>query len=306
MVKYIAKRVLLAMITMLLIITITFFLMHSVPGSPWQGDRVLLPEIEAALNAKYNFDLPVWQQYILYLKGLMTGDLGISVKYRGVSVLELIQQGFPVSARLGMLGAVAVAVIGVPLGIYAAIKQNKWQDRLIISICTVGGVIPSFVMAILLTYIFSVRLGWLPVFGLDSWKSYILPVSMIAVSSVVGTARITRTSMLDVVSQDYIRTARAKGLSEFRIVMVHVLRNALIPVVTSLGMMFQAMLTGSFVIERMFAIPGMGRFFVDTINNRDYMCILGMTILTAAIMIIAVLIIDVLYTVLDPRIRLDK
>lgn len=306
MIKYIAKRVFLAMLTMLLIITITFFLMHSVPGSPWQGDRVLLPEIEAALNAKYNFDLPVWQQYLLYLKGLLHGDMGISVKYRGVSVLELIEQGFPVSARLGMLGALAVAVIGVPLGIYAAIKQNKWQDRLIISICTVGGVIPSFVMAILFTYIFSVRLGWLPVFGLDSWKSYILPVSMIAISSVVGTARITRTSMLDVVNQDYIRTARAKGLSEFRIVMVHVLRNALIPVVTSLGMMFQAMLTGSFVIERMFAIPGMGRFFVDTINNRDYMCILGMTILTAAIMIVAVLIIDVLYTILDPRIRLDK
>lgn len=306
MVKYIAKRTILALLTMLLIITITFFLMHSIPGSPWQGDRVLLPEIEAALNEKYNLDLPVWQQYLLYLKGLLVGDLGISVKYRGMTVWDLISQGFPISARLGMLGAIAVAVLGVPLGIYAAIKQNKWQDRIIISVCTVGAVIPSFVMAILCTYIFSVKLGWLPVFGLNNWQSYILPVSMIAVSSVVGTARITRTSMLDVISQDYVRMARAKGLSEFRVVMVHVLRNALIPVVTSLGMMFQAMLTGSFVIERMFAIPGMGRFFVDTINNRDYMCILGMAVLTAAIMIVTVLIIDILYTLLDPRIRLDQ
>lgn len=306
MIKYVFKRVILGIMTLFFIMTVTFFLMHSVPGSPWQSDRVLLPEVEAALNAKYNLDQPVILQFFDYVKGVFHGDFGISIKYRGITVAKLISDGFPASAKLGILGTLAITIIGVPLGIYAALKQNKWQDRMIVAVSTVGAVIPSFVLAIIMTYVFSVRLGWLPVYGLDSWQSYILPVSMIAISSVVGTTRLVRISMLDVMGQDYIRTARAKGVSEFRVICIHVFRNAMIPVVTSLGMTFQAMLTGSFVIERMFAIPGMGRYFVDSINNRDYMCIMGMTILTAAIMIVAVIIIDILYVFLDPRIRMDK
>lgn len=305
MTKYIVKRLLFMVLALWVITTITFFMMHAIPGGPFTSDRQLPAAVEAALNAKYKLDQPLYVQYFDYLKGLMRLDLGPSFKYEGVSVNEFIATGFPISASLGGLTIVFCLIIAIPLGITAALKNGKWQDMLAMFIATIGVTIPSFVIASLLMYVFSLKLGWLPTFGLNSWKGYILPVIAMGGYALAYLARLMRSSLLEVMGQDYIRTARAKGLSEFKVVVRHALRNALIPLITVLGPTIAALLTGSFVIEKIFAVPGLGQHFVSSISNRDYTTIMGVTIFYAAILIAMTFIVDIFYCLIDPRIKLD-
>lgn len=305
MAKYIAKRLLFMLLALWVIATITFFMMHAIPGGPFTSDRQLPPAVEAQLNAKYKLDQPLVVQYLDYMKGLVRLDLGPSFKFEGISVNEFIRTGFPVSARLGGLTIIFCLVVAVPLGIVAALKNNKWQDMLTMFIATIGVTIPSFVIASLLMYVFSLKLGWLPTFGLDSWKGYILPVVAMGGYTLAYLARLMRSSLLEVMGQDYIRTARAKGLSELKVVVRHALRNALIPLITVLGPTVAGLLTGSFVIEKIFAIPGLGQHFVNSISNRDYTTIMGVTIFYAAILIAMTFIVDIFYCLIDPRIKLD-
>lgn len=304
MVKYIIKRFIMMVLTLFIIITVTFFLIHAIPGGPFSTDRVLPPEVQEALEQKYNLDKPLIDQYFSYLGGIMRFDFGPSYVYFGQTINDMISDGWPPSARLGVFSTILIIAAGIPMGILAAFRRNKASDRIIMVISTIGIVVPSFVLATFLLYFFAVKLKMLPTFGVDSWMGYILPTLCLAVGSVCGTARLTRSSVLDTVGQDYIRTAKSKGLSEGRIITAHVLRNSLIPVVTSLGMTFASLLTGTFVIEKIFAIPGLGRYFVDSITNRDYTTVMGLTILSAVIMVVATFIIDVIYVIIDPRIKL--
>lgn len=303
--RFIANRVVSMFVTLLLVITITFFLMHAIPGGPFTREKTLPPAVVKALEAKYNLDQPLWRQYVDYLDGIRRFDLGPSFQRIGVSVNTLIAKGFPVSARVGGLSALLVLLAGIPIGVISALKQNKWQDQLAMFIATLGVTIPMFVMATLIIYFFSSKLGWIPSFGLKTWKHYIGPVIALGGFSLSFVSRLTRSSMLEVLQQDYIRTARAKGLPEFVVMYKHALKNALIPVVTYVGPMIATILTGSFVIERIFAIPGMGKYFVESVGNRDYTVIMGMTIFYAAFLVIMVLLVDVLYVLIDPRIKYD-
>ena len=305
MVKYFAKRLGMMLISMLMIIVVTFCIMHAIPGGPFTSDRKATPEVEAALNEKYglNESLPV--QLGNYLKGLLHGDFGPSYKYTGQSVNEYIAKGFPVSGKLGLVTILFVLAAAIPMGILAAVKSGKWQDMGIMAVATVGVTIPSFVIASILIYLFSYKLGWLPTFGLDSWKGYILPVLALGGYSVSYLARLMRSSLLEVMGQDYIRTARAKGLSEFKVITKHALRNALLPVVTVLGPTVANLLTGSFVVEKIFGISGLGIHFVNSVTNRDYTTIMGVTIFFAAFLMAMVLIVDVFYCLIDPRIKYE-
>jgi oligopeptide transport system permease protein len=293
-------------ITLLLVITITFFLMHAIPGGPFTREKTLPPAVIKALEAKYKLDQPLYKQYIDYLTGIARFDFGPSFQKIGVNVTEMIWKGFPVSAKVGGLSALMVLILGIPIGMISALKQNKWQDQLSMFIATIGVTIPSFVMATLIIYIFSSKLGWLPSYGLKTWKHYIGPVIALGGFSLSFVSRLTRSSMLEVLQQDYIRTARAKGLPEFIVIAKHALKNALIPVVTYVGPMVATILTGSFVIERIFAIPGMGKYFVESVNNRDYTVIMGMTIFYAAFLVVMVLIVDIVYAFIDPRIKVGE
>lgn len=304
MLRYMAKRFLLMIVTLFIIITATFFLMRAIPGGPFSFDRVLPPNVEAALNAKYRLDQPLFNQYADYLAGVLRFDFGPSFVYFGQTINDMIAVGWPPSAIIGLWATLLIVAVGVPLGILAALRRNRLADRAIMAASTVGIIVPGFVLATFLLYFFSVQLRWLPTFGNDTWAGYVLPAICLAVGPVCGTSRLTRSSMLDTLSQDYVRTATSKGLSPGRILTAHVLRNSLIPVVTSLGMTFAALLTGTFVIEKIFAIPGLGRYFVDSISNRDYTTVMGLTILSSAIMVVASFLIDVLYLVIDPRIKL--
>lgn len=305
MAKYFAKRVGMMILSMLAICLITFSLMHAVPGGPFTNDRKVAEEVEAALNEKYGLDKPLPVQFLSYMKGLLHGDFGPSYKYTGKTVNEFIENGFPVSGRLGFITIVFVLLASIPMGILAAVRNGKWQDMLIMAAATIGVTIPSFVIASILVYFFSYRLGWMPSYGLDSWKGYILPVVTLGGYSVSYLARLTRSSLLEVMGQDYIRTARAKGLSEFKIITCHALRNALLPVITVLGPTVANLLTGSFVVENIFAIPGLGKYFVNSVSQRDYTTIMGVTIFYAAFLMAMVLVVDVFYCLIDPRIKYD-
>lgn len=303
MAKYVLKRFVLMLLTLLIVITATFFLMRAIPGGPFSTDRVLPANVEQALNEKYHLNDPLMVQYFDYLKGIIRLDFGPSFVYFGQTVNDMIGAGLPISAKIGLLASAVIIVLGIFMGVAAALFRDRWPDKLILVFSTFGKVVPAFVLATMLLYLFCVYLRWLPTFGLDSWKSYILPVATLAVGPIAGISRLTRSSMLDVLNQDYVRTAQSKGLSNGRIVIVHVLRNSLIPVVTSLGTTVAALLTGSFVVEKIFAIPGIGRYFVDTISNRDYTAVMGLTIVSSAIMIVAIFLIDMLYLIIDPRIK---
>ncbi len=305
MTKYIIKRVIMMICTLLLISLLTFILMHAVPGGPFTSDRKLPEAVEAALNAKYNLDDPLPIQYLDYMVDLFHGDLGPSFQYEGRSVNDFITSGFPVSARLGVTTICFVLLAAIPMGIVAALKNGRWQDMLVMGVATLGVTIPSFVIATGLMYIFSYKLGWTPTIGLDSWRSYILPVIALGGYSLAFIARLMRSSLLEVMGQDYIRTARAKGLSEFKVVTRHALRNALIPVITILGPTIANLLTGSFVIEKIFALPGLGIHFVNSITNRDYTAIMGVTIFYAAFLIAMIFVVDIFYCLIDPRIKYD-
>ncbi len=305
MVKYFVKRFLIMLAALFLIALITFVIMHAVPGSPFTTDKKVSPEIEAALEAKYHLDDPLPVQFIDYVKGLLHGDFGPSYKYTGKTVNDFIYNGFPVSAKLGGITILFVLLTAIPMGIVAAIKNGKWQDMTVMAVATIGVTIPSFVIASLLIYVFAYRLNWLPTFGLDSWKGYVLPVIALGGYSMSYLARLMRSSLLEVMGQDYIRTARAKGLSETKVILKHAMRNALIPIVTVLGPTVAGLLTGSFVIEKIFAIPGLGVHFVNSVSQRDYTTIMGVTIFYATFLLAMVFLVDVFYCLIDPRIKFE-
>ena len=306
MAKFILKRLGMMLIAMFMIILLTFVIMHSVPGSPFTNTKGVPDEVIAAMEAKYGLDQPYYVQFFSYLGGVLQGDFGPSVPVYRPDGQCFIAAGAPVSARLGLVTVVFVLAAAIPMGILAALKNGKWQDMLLMALATIGVTIPSFVIASLLIYVFSYMLNWLPTFGLDSWQGYILPVIALGGYSVSYIARLMRSSLLEVMGQDYIRTARAKGLTEFAVVAKHALRNALIPVVTVLGPTIAGLLTGSFVIERIFAIPGLGFYFVNSVSQRDYTTIMGMTIFYAAFLMAMVLLVDIFYCLIDPRIKFEN
>ena len=292
-------------VTLLVIITITFVMMHAIPGGPFTREKALPDAVLAALNQKYHLDDPLWKQYVDYVKGVLSFNLGPSFQRAGVTVNDLIVEGFPATLKIGLASVLVIIVVGIPLGIVSALKQNKWQDGLVMFIATLGVTIPSFVMATGIIYIFSAKYNVLPSNGLTSWKHMIGPVIALSGFSLSFVARLTRSSMLEVLQQDYIRTARAKGLSNNKVIYKHALKNALIPVVTYLGPMIATLLTGSFVIEKVFAIPGMGKHFVESVGNRDYTVLMGITIFYALFLVVMVLLVDILYSFIDPRIKME-
>ena len=276
MIQYIIKRLLAAILSMFLLVTATFFLMHAVPGSPFNPgeQKNIPPEILAQIRSKYGLDDPPFKQYVSYMGKLLQGDLGVSFKKQNYSVNELVMGGFPASAKIGIWAIIVALAIGLPLGIISALKRGGWMDWFSMILATIGIAVPTFIIAMLLLYIFAMRLGWLPVFGWGTWKHMVIPVACLSLSPIAYITRLMRSSMLEVSRQDYIRTARAKGVGEFMVIGKHAVRNAILPVVTYLGPLVAGLLTGSFVIERLFMIPGLGRYFVTAVSDRDYSVIL--------------------------------
>ncbi len=305
MLSFIVKRIFSTVITIFVVITITFFLMRLMPGGPFSGEKMLSEQTLSNLNKKFGLDKPVFQQYTLYLKNLSHGDMGPSIKNEGRTVNSIISYSLPVSARLGVIAMAFALIVGVYMGIVAALNQGKWPDKLCMFISTIGITVPSFVIATLLIYVFAVKLHIFNAIGLKSPKDYILPALALGASSMAFVARLGRSALLDVVRQDYIRVARAKGLSKNTVIYKHALRNSLIPIVTYIGPLLAGVLTGSFVIEGLFGIPGMGREFIQSIGNRDYTVLLGFVVLDATFLIVANLLVDILYAVIDPRIKIE-
>lgn len=304
MVKYIGKRILTSIITIWAVVTIVFFLVRIMPGGPFDGEKVT-PEMKAQLNEKYGLDKPVGEQYTIYMTNLLKGDFGKSMKYKGRDVLTTIKKSFPNSAKVGAASILFSIVVGVLLGIIAALKADKWPDRVCMILATLGITIPSFVMGTFLIFIFSTQLNLLPVAGISKPKNYIMPVIALSGSSMAFITRLTRSKLIDVLKSDYIRTAKAKGLSGRTVVFKHALRNSLIPVVTYLGPLVAGVLTGSFVVEKIFAIPGLGNEFTLSITNRDYSSLLGVTAFYCTLIVVCNLLVDILYVLIDPRIKLE-
>ena len=304
MLNYFFKRLVYIVLALFLIITATFFLMKLAPGSPFASERELPPAIEQQLNEKYGLDNPWYVQYTDYLVSSFTFDFGESMKYKGRSVNDMISEGFPVSLVLGIEAMILAIGFGVLFGVISALYHNKFPDYVSTVIAILGISVPSFILAGLLQYYLSFKVGWFPVTG---WKGFIytvLPATAIAFTHVGFIAKLTRSSMLEQTSSEYVKLARAKGIGKWTIVFKHTLRNALLPVVTYLGPLAAGVLTGSFIIEQIFAIPGIGRHFVQSITNRDYTTIMGVTVFYSIILLFAVLIVDILYSFIDPRIKL--
>lgn len=302
---YILKRVLLALLTVWVVITITFFVTRAVPGGPFLGEKALSEAATAALEAKYGLDKPVMEQYFTYLMDIITKfDFGPSLKQRGQDVMDIIARGMKVSIKLGLSAAVIAVICGVVMGAFAALRRNTILDRTIMVFSTACVSMPSFIMGSLLLLIFSLKLGLVPANGASA-GGLILPIITLSLSPMANITRLTRSSMLDVLGQDYIRTAKAKGVSGSKIIFKHALKNALIPVITYIGPMLAYIVTGSLVVEQIFAVNGIGRAFVGSITDRDYPLIMGTTIILAALIVIMNLISDILYKVVDPRINLE-
>ena len=304
MLSYTLKRILNAVVVLWVVITITFFLMHAIPGGPFTGEKNLPPAVMKNIEERYKLNDPLWKQYTDYMVNLAHLDLGPSFKYQGRTVNDIIAEGFPVSFQLGMNSIIIAVVLGIPAGVISALKRNKWQDRTIMFLTTLGVAVPSFVMAAALIHVFAIKLSLLPAAMWSGWKFQILPSVALAGMPTSYIARLTRSSMLDVLGQDYIKTAKAKGLSQYVIMYRHALKNGLIPVVTYIGPMAAGILTGSFVIETLFAIPGLGRHFVTSIYNRDYTVILGVTIFYSVLVVALNMLVDLIYPLIDPRIKL--
>ena len=303
---YIIKRLVLAILTVWVVITVTFFVMHAVPGGPFLGEKAVTPEVLAALEAKYGLDKPLIEQYFTYLRDIFTRfDFGPSLKQRGQDVIDIIATGMKTSAKLGVIAAFSALAVGVVLGSVAALRRNRFIDKFIMVITTAFVSMPSFIMGSLLLIVFAVKLQLLPANGATA-EGLVLPIITLALYPTAYITRLTRSSMLDVLGQDYIRTAKAKGVSGVKIIFGHALKNSLIPVITYFGPMLAYIVTGSLVVERIFSVPGIGRAFVNSIINRDYPLIMGTTIFLAAFIIIMNLIVDLLYKLVDPRINLAK
>ncbi len=306
MLAYIIKRVFNAVLVLWVVITITFGLMHAIPGGPFTVEKSLPPVVLKSIEERYKLNDPLYKQYGDYLANLVQGDLGPSFKYPGRSVNDIIKDGFPVSFQLGMEAVLIAVIIGIPAGILAAVKQGKWQDHVVNFCTTLGVAVPSFVVAALLIYVLSTKLHLLPSAMWEGWQYQIMPALALSGMPMSFIARLTRSSMLDVLGQDYIKTARAKGLSRLTVLFKHALPNSLIPVITYIGPMAAGILTGSFVIESIFAIPGLGQYFVTSIYNRDYTVILGVTIFYSVIVIVLNMLVDLIYPLLDPRIKIGS
>ncbi|MHC0036696.1 ABC transporter permease [Pseudoneobacillus sp. C159] len=304
MAKYITRRLLYMLLSLYLIVTATFFLMRLAPGNPFTSEKQLPPEIEAALNAHYGLDDPWYQQYADYLVRIVQWDFGPSFKYKTRTVNDLISEGFPVSLALGAQAILIAVALGLLLGILAALHHNKWQDYGAMIVAVFGISVPSFIMATVLQYLFAIKWGLLPVARWDSFAHTILPSLALAASPMAFIARLTRSSMLEVLANDYIRTAKAKGLSKGVITVKHAVRNALLPVVSYMGPLSAGIITGSFVIEKIFGIPGLGSHFVTSISNRDYTVIMGVTVFYSVILLISILLVDIAYGLIDPRIKI--
>lgn len=302
---YILKRLLLALLTVWVVITLTFFVMHAVPGGPFASEKAITPAAQAQLEAKYGMDKPLLEQYVTYLKDIVTEfDFGPSIKKRGMDVIDIIADGMETSVKLGITAAGIALVSGVVLGAVAALRRNKLIDKVIMVITTAFVSMPSFIIGTLLLVIFTIKLSLLPANGTTA-EGLILPIITLALYPMAYITRLTRSSMLDVLGQDYIRTAKAKGVSGAKIIFGHALKNSLIPVITYFGPMLAYIVTGSLVVEQIFAVPGIGRAFVSSITGRDYPLIMGTTIVLATLVVIMNLVSDILYKVVDPRITLE-
>ena len=302
--KYIIKRVAIGVLSIFVVATLTFFLMNLVPGGPFVAEKSISKEAQAALEAKYGLDKPLLERYATYMTDFVKGDMGLSLRQRGRTVSDIIFSKFPVSARLAGFAVAVAVLVGIPLGCLSAYNRGKLGDNIIIVFATCGIAIPSFISSVILLYTFGSKLNILPTVGLNTMSSYIMPVTALAIYPTAYITRLMRSSLLDVMGQDYIRTAKAKGLSNFKILFKHALRNAVLPVVTYVGPMLASLMTGSFVVEKIFTVPGLGRDFVSAINQRDYTLIMGTTIVLATLIITANVIVDILYKIIDPRINL--
>jgi oligopeptide transport system permease protein len=306
MLPFIAKRIAVAIPTLLILIVISFLLMHAAPGGPFTFEKKLPPQILANLNAKYGLDQPVWRQMLSYIWGIVAHfDFGPSFVYKDRTVNEIIAQGFPITLYYGFVSFVVAVVAGVALGVAAAIKQNSWLDYLAVGISIGAQVLPNFVMAPILVLVLTLWLGWLPGGGWEGgqWQYLVMPVIATATAYMASIARITRSSMLEVLTANHIRTARAKGLPTRVVIMRHALKPALIPVLSYLGPTFVSMITGSVVVDMYFSTGGIGKAFVDAALNRDYAVMMGVTLLVGALTIVFNLVVDVLYAWIDPKIR---
>jgi len=306
MFRFIGRRLLVAIPTLLLVVTAAFFMMRAAPGSPFDMDRKLSPEIERNVMAKYGMDRPLGEQYATYLKGVARGDLGPSLKYKDKSVAQILNENYAVSLVLGLSAILIAGVVGVTLGVLAALRQNQSIDYGVMTVAILGVCIPSFVSAPLLVLFFASKLGWLPSAGWNggALQNLVLPVAVLALPQIAIISRLTRAGMIEVLHSNYVRTARAKGLSEGRIVAKHALRAAILPLVSYLGPACAGLITGSLVVEKIFNLPGLGKFFVISALQRDYTVVMGMVIFYAGLILLLNLIADLLYAVLDPRVRL--
>lgn len=307
MLKYIAKRLAVGLVTLFLLATITFFLMHVIPGSPFAGDTVKLPaKVVEKLYEKYGLDKPVMEQYAVYMKNLLHGDFGVSIYRKGKSIEKIISKGLPYTARLGAVSFCFALVTGIFLGTVAAFTKKKWLSNFVVFLATIGVSIPGFLLSVLLMLLFGVVLQWLPFVGLSSPLHYILPAAGMAFYPISMIARLVRSSLREVMKQDYMVLAKSKGTPEKLVIWRHGLKNAMLPVITYAGPLIATMLTGSFVIESLYSIPGIGAEFVTSITNQDYTMIMALTILYGAFIIIANIITDIANAMIDPRIKLGK
>lgn len=304
--KYLLRRIIMSVVTLWAIVTITFVLMHSVPGNPFRKEGKMPAAVYQNLQKKYGLDKPLSEQYVIYLKNLLKGDFGDSMKSRVETVNDMIRRGFPVSAYLGLEALLFALIIGPTLGALAALYQNKLPDYLSMIVAIIGISVPSFIMGTILIQFVAKNIGWLPIGGWGEFKHTILPAFALSLMPLAYTARLMRSSMLEVLGQDYIKTAKSKGIGKVAVILKHAVRNAILPIISVLGTLVSNLLVGSFVIEKIFGIPGLGLFFVKSIVSRDYTLIMGTTIFYSIILIIMLLIVDIAYTFIDPRIRLTK
>lgn len=307
MAKYILKRIALAIVTIWAVITITFVLMHSVPGNPFATENRKIPDnIMENLMKKYGLDKPKGEQYLMYLKNIARFDFGESMKQDSETVNQIIARGFPVSARLGIQAILIALIFGPALGAIAALYQNKAPDYISMIISIIGVSVPSFVLGSFSIQFIASKIDWIPIGGWGEFRHTLLPSIALALMPLAHFARLMRSSMLEVLGQDYIKTAKSKGISRFAVIMKHAIRNAILPIVSILGTTISNLVAGSFVIEKIFGIPGLGQFFTTSVFNRDYTLIMGVTVFYAIVLISMMLLVDIAYTLIDPRIRLTK
>jgi oligopeptide transport system permease protein len=304
MLKYIGKRFFTSLLTIWVVITVTFFLMRLMPGGPFDGDK-MLAAVKANMEAKYGLNKPLSEQYLMYLTNLTHGDFGESMVFKGREVSDTISKSFPASAEIGGIAVIISIAGGILLGTLAALKNGKWPDRLVVFLATLCITIPSFVIGAVLIYVVGVKFELLPPTGFGEWKNDIMPAIALAAASLSFITRLTRSKLIDVLKSDYIRTAKAKGLSKTTIIFKHALRNSLIPIVTYVGPLVASILTGSFVTEKIFAIPGLGNEFIQSVSNRDYSMLLGVTVFYCSMLIFFTFFVDILYVLIDPRIKLQ-